>query len=41
VIFLFDDEDLDDRGTAQGICLGLRLGLGLWIVIGFVAWLLA
>jgi hypothetical protein len=41
VAFLVDDEDLDDRRTAQGICLGLRLGLGSWVVIGFAGWLLA
>ena len=34
-----DDEDrLDDRRTAQGIGLGLVLGLGSWIVVGLVAW---
>ena len=33
-----DDEDLDDLRTARGIDLGLVLGLGLWIVVGFVAW---
>ena len=33
-----DDEDLDDLRTAPGIGLGLVLGLGSWIVVGFVAW---
>jgi hypothetical protein len=33
-----DDDRLDDRRTAQGIGLGLVLGLGSWIVVGLVAW---
>jgi hypothetical protein len=37
---IIDDEDLDDLATARGICLGVRLGLASWVVVGSVAWLL-
>jgi hypothetical protein len=38
---VLDDEDrLDDLRAARGIGLGLVLGLGSWIAVGFAAWAL-